>query len=200
MSNICNAMGNQVTETAWSSSAVHWLPKHAMISLTACTYCPTMLTLVNTPLTTLTASCKTLPTPAYYPLGPWTDQSTMKWNYSQWKDALDVQSVTHKISSLGNAVLPSTLLSLLSTTLSRSYFDLFWPNWYGAQIPMQASPANVFGTNIVTTSHASHQWPSITGPLQLLFNGDNTFLQRNTNSSTLSAISSWMQKFKFTNI
>jgi hypothetical protein len=96
------------------------------------------------------------------PLGPWTNQSSMKWKYSQWNNALYVQNVTHSESLGERCVSIHFDQSKAGDTIS--IFDLTTPDWHAAQVPKQASPADVFGTNIVTTTTALHQWPSIPAP------------------------------------
>jgi hypothetical protein len=196
MSDICNAMGNQVTETAWRClpftdrrSTLRY-PRQPAPTVQQRRLWRTLLRQVLLPHAKLSRL------QLITPLGPWTDRSTMKWKYSQWKDALYVQNVTHEISLGERCVAIHFTQSTVNDSIP--YFDLSRPDWYAAQIPTQASPADVFGTNIVTTSYASHHWPSIRGPLRLLFNGDSNFLQRNTDFSTLLAISNRMRNFKFT--
>jgi hypothetical protein len=95
-------------------------------------------------------------------LGPWIAPSTMKWKYSTWDENLYVQNVTHSIS-LGERCVAihfaqhTTYADGCPITL----YNVSRPDWFAAQVPTQATPVDVHGNNIVTTSYAQLQWPLI---------------------------------------
>ena len=100
------------------------------------------------------------------PLGPWIAPSTMKWKFSMWDDHLYVQNVTHDIT-LGERCVSVHFVS--HTTLSNGQtirtYDVSQPDWFAAQVPKQATPADILhGNNIVTISTALTDWPIIDEP------------------------------------
>jgi hypothetical protein len=96
------------------------------------------------------------------PLGAWIDRSSMIWKYSHWNNALYVQNITHSIS-LGERCV-AIHFDKSTDADSIPLFDLSKPDWYAAQVPIRASPADVDGITIVTTRSAPHKWPSIPQP------------------------------------
>jgi hypothetical protein len=86
----------------------------------------------------------------------------MQWKYSQWNDVLYVQNVTHG-TTLGERCVAIHFDQSASND-SIHLFDLSKPDWYAAQVPTQATPAEVFGKTIVTTTSAPQCWTSIPVP------------------------------------
>jgi hypothetical protein len=73
----------------------------------------------------------------------------MQWKYSQWNNVLYVQNVTHGTTLGERCVAIHFDQSALNDSIH--LFDLSKPDWYAAQVPTQATPAEVFGKTIVTT-------------------------------------------------
>jgi hypothetical protein len=96
------------------------------------------------------------------PLGSWIAPSTMKWKYSFFDDKIYLQNITHDIS-LGERCV-SIHFARHSSSLDGNIitmYDISKPDWFSAQVPKQATPADIDGTNIVTITTAPHNWPLV---------------------------------------
>jgi hypothetical protein len=91
----------------------------------------------------------------------------MQWKYSQWNNVLYVQNVTHGTTLGERCVAIHFDQSALNDSIH--LFDLSKPDWYAAQVPTQATPAEVFGKTIVTTTSAPQCWTSIPVPPPTFF-------------------------------
>ena len=97
------------------------------------------------------------------PLGNWIAPSTMKWKYSLFDGRLYIQNITHTyITPCERCV--SIHFARHSTASNGNDFvmyDVSHPDCFSAQVPKQATPADIEGKNIVTISSALHKWPLV---------------------------------------
>ena len=101
------------------------------------------------------------------PLGSWTSESTMRWSAMMWDNNLYRcnPTIPHGQACHARHISVHFPRRLPATVASNSlvYYDNV-PDWYTATIPALASPTDITGCHVFTTTHASTNFPSIAPP------------------------------------